>query len=99
MFLATAKNSQLLTSVLSVGTSLLWLVPTNDPKLVLMRPYSGPPGMLKSYTKTELRQMQHDLEGERAEFIEMMEAMPRELLLVLRNQNYMRFLNAGSFHD
>jgi len=61
--------------------------------VVLMRPYKTLPqsGRIK-ISPGKLQQMQKDLMKQVDIVFDMMEKMPRELLLVMRNQNYLRAL-------
>eukprot|EP00455_Lapot_gusevi_P018794 TRINITY_DN2030_c0_g3_i1.p1 TRINITY_DN2030_c0_g3~~TRINITY_DN2030_c0_g3_i1.p1 ORF type:complete len:560 (-),score=59.09 TRINITY_DN2030_c0_g3_i1:65-1678(-) len=60
---------------------------------VLMRPYkSSIVGFANPVRKSDVEEMVKEFEGDRFGFFGVMEQMPRELLLVFRNQNYIRAL-------
>ena len=62
---------------------------------VLMRPYSGSAaaGMSKLVSRKEYDATRKKFESKIPQALETFQKMPRELLLVLRNQNYLRSIN------
>lgn len=58
-----------------------------------MRPYKGGVGMDGLVTKTQLNEVRKYLQDSVHTMMDCLESMPRELLLVLRNQNLLRSLN------
>jgi len=60
---------------------------------VLMRPYNRDVGFQKLVSKQQLEQVRQLFEKSLNDMMQAFEDMPRELLLVLRTQNYLRSLN------
>lgn len=61
--------------------------------ILLMRPYRGTVGFTESASAEERRRISAKFQSQRGKIYELMKAMPRELLLVLRTQNYIRYLD------
>lgn len=61
--------------------------------ILLMRPYRGLVGFTERANSTERRRMARKFKDEQGKVYQLMKAMPRELLLILRNQNYIRYLD------
>jgi aarF domain-containing kinase len=61
--------------------------------ILLMRPYRGVVGFGERAAPSERQRVARRFREEQDKVFGMMKAMPRELLLVLRNQNYIRYLD------